>query len=444
MSLYTDRNNFVGFIEIMDTDVHGFTPVVKRMRILIYSANFAPEPTGIGKYSGEMASWLVEHGHSVRVVAAPPYYPQWKVDPAYAGRFYGREVWNGVDVWRAPLWVPKTPGGLARVFHLLSFAIASFPVMLRQVFWRPNLVICVAPAFLCAPAGLLTARLSGAESWLHLQDFEVDLAFRMGVLRGRLLQRLILRMEKGLLRRFDSVSSISSRMVEQLLKKGVLMERARYFPNWVDITHIKPTASHSKYREELKIARDAIVVLFSGTLGGKQGLMIIPAVARLLAARGNIVFLVCGDGVEKPRLEAAADGLPNVKFLPLQPFERLGELLCTADIHVLPQSPGAADLVLPSKLSGMLASGRPVISACRLGTELETVVSKCGIVVPPDDDEAFAGAVCKLADTPAMRLDLGRRARKYAETNFERDAILGRLFGAVGGEESDVANDAIA
>jgi colanic acid biosynthesis glycosyl transferase WcaI len=418
--------------------------MVKRMRILLYSANFAPEPTGIGKYSGEMAKWLVEHGHAVRVVAAPPYYPMWKVDPGYGWPPYRRELWNGVDIWRAPLWVPATPGGLARVIHLLSFAISSFPVMLRQVFWRPHLVITVAPAFLCAPAGLLIARLAGAQSWLHLQDFEVDLAFRMGLLKGGLLQRLILRMERGLLRRFDSVSSISSRMVEQLLKKGVLLARTRYFPNWVDIAHIKPTNANSRYRDELGIAKDAVVVLFSGSLGGKQGLMVIPAVAKLLASRKDIVFVICGDGVMKPRLEAAAEGLSNVRFLPLQPFERLGELLCTADIHLLPQSPGAADLVLPSKLSGMLASGRPVISTCRPGTELETVVSKCGLVVPPNDDDAFAAAVCSLADNAATRGELGRRARNYAETNFERDAILSRLFGPAVGEESRVANDAIA
>jgi colanic acid biosynthesis glycosyl transferase WcaI len=246
------------------------------------------------------------------------------------------------------------------------------------------------------------------------------------------------------LRRFDSVSSLSSRMVEQLLKKGVLLQRTRYFPNWVDITHIKPTGVNSKYRDELGIAKDAVVVLFSGSLGGKQGLMAIPAVARLLAGRKDIVFVICGDGVMKPRLEAAAEGLSNVRFLPLQPFERLGELLCTADIHLLPQSPGAADLVLPSKLSGMLASGRPVISTCRPGTELETVVSKCGMVVAPNDDAAFAAAVCSLADNSALRGELGRRARNYAETNFERDAILGRLFGPAVGEESRVANDAIA
>jgi len=415
-----------------------------RMRILLYSANFAPEPTGIGKYSGEMAQWLVDRGHSVRVVAAPPYYPAWKTDPAYVWPPYRRETWHGVDVWRAPLWVPAKPGGLARVVHLLSFAISSFPVMVQQIFWRPDLVITVAPALLCAPAGLLTARLAGAQSWLHLQDFEVDLAFRMGLLKGSLLQRLILRMERGLLRRFDSVSSISSRMVEQLLKKGVKTERIRYFPNWVDIAHIKPTAANHRYRDELGIAHDAVVVMFSGSLGGKQGLMVIPAVAKLLASRKDLVFVICGDGVMKPQLQAAAAGLSNVRFLALQPFDRLGELLGTADIHLLPQSQGAADLVLPSKLSGMLASGRPVVSTCRPGTELETVVSKCGVVVPPEDDAAFAAAICQLADNAALRLDLGRRARNFAETNFERDAILCRLFGPVAGDEATVPNDAIA
>lgn len=418
--------------------------MAKRMRILLYSANFAPEPTGIGKYSGEMARWLAEHGHSVRVVAAPPYYPQWEVLPEYARPLFRREQWNGIDVWRAPLWVPKNPSGLARVLHLLSFAVASFPVALRQVAWRPDLVITVAPAFLCAPAGLITARLCGARSWLHLQDFEVDLAFRMGFLKGKTLQRVVLRMERWVLRRFDNVSSISSRMIEQLLKKGVRAERTRYFPNWVDMAHIFPTQGTIAYRQELGIDPNATVVLFSGSLGGKQGLMVIPALAHLLSYRSDIVFVVCGDGVMKPKLENATATLSNVRFLPLQPFERLGELLCMADIHLLPQSPGAADLVLPSKLSGMLASGRPVISTSRAGTELEAVVSKCGVVVPPHDNTAFAAAICKLADDPALRTELGRHARAYAENNFERDAILGRLFGVAEGDVSSVINDAVA
>jgi putative colanic acid biosynthesis glycosyltransferase WcaI len=414
------------------------------MKILICSCNFAPEPTGIGKYSGEMAAWLAARGHEVRAVVAPPYYPKWELDRKYRWPPFRREEWRGVNVWRAPLWVPKTPGGLARVLHLLSFAVTSFPVMLAQIFWRPHLVITVAPAFVCTPAALLTARLSGAQAWLHMQDFEADIAFRMKLLKGKLLQRVILRMERWMLRRFDTVSSISDRMVRRLLEKGVSAERVRFFPNWVDIAHIKPTGHSGYYRSRLGIPADSIVVLYSGTLGGKQGLMVIPAVAARLAARRDIVFVICGDGVIKPALEAASAGLTNTRFLPLQPLERLGDLLCMADIHLLPQSLGAEDLVLPSKLSGMLASGRPVIATCHVGTELDAVVSTCGIVVPPQDSGALMEAICRLADDPAGRAHLGRCARAYAEVNFERDIVLERMFGSIEGDDVSIPDDVVA
>jgi colanic acid biosynthesis glycosyl transferase WcaI len=414
------------------------------MKVLIYSTNFAPESTGIGKYSGEMAAWLAARGHEVRAVCAPPYYPMWRVAPDYRRSAYKREQWNGVDVWRAPIWVPKTPSGLTRIVHLLSFAFTSFPLMLRQIFWMPNLVISVAPAFVCAPTALLTARLCGAHAWLHMQDFEVDIAFQMNLLRGSLLQRVVLRMERLVLRRFDVVSSISGRMAERLLVKGVDQKRIRYFPNWVDVAHIKPTFASAAYRARFGIAPDSVVVLFSGSLGGKQGLLVIPETARLLASRKNIVFVICGDGVMKPALESASADLPNVRLIPLQPFESLGELLGMADIHLLPQSVGAADLVLPSKLSGMLASGRPVIATCLAGTELHGVVSQCGMVVPPQDSAALAKAICRLSEDAGMRLELGRRARAYAEGNFERDAILSRVFEPLEGDEARVPDDVVA
>jgi colanic acid biosynthesis glycosyl transferase WcaI len=286
---------------------------------------------------------------------------------------------------------------------------------------------------------LLTARLSGAQAWLHMQDFEADIAFRMKLLKGALLQRVVLRMERWLLRRFDCVSSISGRMVHRLLEKGVPPERLRFFPNWVDIGHIRPTAQSGSYRSQLRIAADATVVLYSGSLGGKQGLMVVPAAAAILAGRPDIVFVVCGEGVMKRELEAACADLPNTRLLPLQPFERLGDLLCTADIHLLPQSLGAEDLVLPSKLSGMLASGRPVIATCLTATELGSVVSTCGIVVPPQDSAAVADAVLRLADDAELRSELGRRARGYAEENFECEAVLGRIFGFIESDEVRVA-----
>lgn len=405
------------------------------MKILLYSANFAPEPTGIGKYSGEMAAWLAAQGHEVRVVAAPPYYPAWQLGEGYAWPPYRREQWQGVDVWRAPLWVPHTPGGLTRVLHLLTFALSSLPVMLWQVFWRPNVVMTIAPAFVCAPTGWLVARLCGGKAWLHIQDFEVDVAFQMGLLKGRWLQSFVLGAERWLLRRFDIVSSISGRMLDRLRQKGVTAERVRFFPNWVDIAHIYPLFELSDYREELGIKPGTKVVLFSGTLGGKHGLMVIPDAARRLAHREDVIFVICGDGVMKPQLETASTGLANILFLPLQPFERLGQLLGLADIHLLTQSPEAADLVLPSKLSGMLASGRPVIATCREGSEIAVMVSQCGRVVPPEDGAALVDAIEQLADDAETRLALGAQARRDAEENLARDIVLGRLVEQLAGDQ---------
>ncbi len=401
------------------------------MRILIYSVNFAPELTGIGKYSGEMAAWLSAHGNDVHVVTAPPYYPNWTLQRPNGKVGYTRESWRGVKVWRAPLWVPRRPGGMTRILHLLSFALSSAPLMLRQLFWRPEIVLTVAPAFACAPVGWLTARLCGALAWLHLQDFEVDVALRLGLLRPAWLQGLLLRIERAILHRFDRVSSISNRMVDRLLKKGVHRERTRLFPNWVDTTGVVVSNGKNSFRELLEIDANTIVVLFSGSLTRKQGLMLIPDVAARLSEHNEITFVICGDGVMKSELETATRSMSNVRMLPLQPVERLSELLAMADIHLLPQSPDAADLVMPSKLSGMLASGRPVVATCRTGTEIESIVSHCGIVVPPEDGSATAQAIIELAADFRTRTRLGRCARLWAEDHFEREMVLGEVFGSM-------------
>jgi colanic acid biosynthesis glycosyl transferase WcaI len=304
--------------------------------------------------------------------------------------------------------------------------------MLLQILWRPQLVITVAPAFLCAPLGWITARASGGTAWLHLQDFEVDLAFRMNLLESKFAQRVMLRIERWVLRRFDIVSTISRRMIQLLHRKGVEPERSRYFPNWVNTTLVAPSRGSGSYRQELEIGRKTVVALFSGSLAKKQGLLSIPAAARLLAHRKDIMFVVCGDGAMRPTIAAAVAEMANVRLIPLQPVERLGELLCLADVHLLPQDADATDLVLPSKLSGMMASGRPVITMARSGTELESTVSGRGLTVAPDDAAALAAAVEHLADDPQWRAALGAEARAFAEAHFDIDSVLDRVFESIG------------
>lgn len=126
-------------------------------------------------------------------------------------------------------------------------------------------------------------------------------------------------------------------------------------------------------------------------------------------------------------LERECSGLENVRFLDLQPLERLGELLSMADIHLLPQRADAADLVMPSKLTGMLASGRPVVATAIEGTELAKVVAGCGLVVPPATPMLFADAIKRLVNDAGLRAGLGAAGRKYAEDFLDKGAVLSQF-----------------
>ena len=394
------------------------------MKVLIYGINFAPELTGIGKYTAEMAEWLQAEGHDVRVVTAPPYYPQWSVHAGYHAGRYHRESWHGIAVFRCPLWVPERPSGAKRMLHLMSFALSTLPVLVAQWRWKPDVVWLTEPPLFCAPAALLFSRLSKAKSWLHIQDYEVDAAFALGLLRSGRLQTMVLACERWLLRRFDRVSTISQRMLERAQSKGVDSARLLSLPNWVDISAIQPLQHASPYRAELGIPDDDIVALYSGNMGGKQGIEVLADAAVRLKDVPNIHFVLCGNGPARDDLMKRCAGLPRVRFIDLQPLERLGDLLGLADIHLLPQRADAADLVMPSKLTGMLSSGRPVIATAHADTELGKVVMACGSVVEPENAVALADCIQWLASEPEVRRDMGLRARAYAEEKISRGAVL--------------------
>lgn len=400
------------------------------MRILFYGINFAPELTGIGKYTGEMAQWFAQAGHEVRVITAPPYYPAWKVSEGHSAARYRAQTWQGVKVFRVPLWVPAQPGGLKRLLHLGSFALSSLPVLLGQWGWKPDVVWVVEPPLMCAPAAAAFARLRGARSCLHIQDYEVDAAFGLGLIQGQALRRWVEGAERWLMCRFDRVSTISGRMLERAAAKGVVASKRLSFPNWVDIGSITPLQAVSAYRGELGLAPEAVVALYAGNMGGKQGLEILADVARLLAADPGVQFVFCGNGAGRAELELRCQGLAQVRFLDLQPLERLSELLGLADVHLLPQRADAADLVMPSKLTGMMASGRAVLATALPQTELGQVVAEtaaCGLVVPPENAQAMALALQTLAADAALRTRLGANGRRYAERELDKVVILRRF-----------------
>ncbi|WP_424934298.1 WcaI family glycosyltransferase [Amaricoccus macauensis] len=401
------------------------------MRVLIVGINFQPEMVGIGVYTSEMAKALVCQGHAVTVVTSPPHFPAWRVPDGYKWwRYSSARTKDGVNVIRCPLYVPKIPSGMRRILHYLSFALSSFPAaLLNAIRSRPDMVFVVAPSLLSAPGARLVAWITGAKAWLHIQDFEVEAAMATSVLKDAGRRAGIARSFEGwVLGLFDKVSTISPAMVTRLCEKGVRKNRVYEFRNWSDTSHIKPLEFPSTYREELGIdARH--IALYSGSIANKQGIEIIIEAAGLLKQRQDICFLICGDGPAVPGLRARTADLQlrNVFFLPLQPKEKLGDLLGLASLHLLPQIAGAADLVLPSKLTNMLASGRPVIATALPETGLGKEVEGCGLLVEPGDSAGLARAIERLADDDALRADLGHAAVRRCHERWDSTSILERF-----------------
>lgn len=399
------------------------------MKILVIGINYRPELTGIGKFTGEMAEWLARHGTEVRVVTAPPYYPAWRVGVGYSGSLYRRECLDGVKVLRCPLWVPGKPSGLKRSLHLFSFALSAFvPALWSALRWRPDWIMVLEPPLMCLPGALIAARLSGARPWLHVQDFEVDAAFDLGLLKSARLREFAMGLERWLMKRCARVSTISERMLERLDGKKIPPAARFLFPNWVDTDLIAPLSGPNRLRAELGIPEAKIVLLYSGNMGEKQGLDLLIDAAAELADDPRYLFILCGDGAARGRLEDQAQSLQNVRFLPLQPLERFNELLDLADIHLLPQRAHAVDLVMPSKLTAMLASGKPVIATARRGTQVAKVVEICGCVVMPGDLLAFKAAIVQLAATDDVRRELGQAGRRYAIQNWAKETVLLKLM----------------
>ena len=395
------------------------------MKILLYGINYSPELTGIGKYSGEQARWMAGQGHDVRVVTAPPYYPLWQVGEGYSPWRFRTEQDEGVKVIRCPLYVPRQPRALTRLLHLMSFSASSFLAVMGQLRWKPDLVILVVPTLFCAPQALLLAKLSGARSVLHIQDYEVDAMFGLGLGGGSLMRRLAFGLERWLLRRFDRVSTISSGMLDKARGKGVSSKRLLFFPNWSETARFRQVPHSRGLLQRLGVAPGQKVLLYSGNIGEKQGLELILDAAQAHVDRPELVFLIVGQGTGKARLleRVQRDGLRNVLFAPLQAYEDLPALLVI-------QKRGVADSVLPSKLTNILAVGGHAIITADPGTTLGRLCEEhpgIAVLTEPESVAALSTGIERALALPARN----EVALNYAKEFLDKERILQRFLAQV-------------
>ncbi|MEL7580607.1 WcaI family glycosyltransferase [Pseudoalteromonas sp. D15MCD-2] len=402
------------------------------MRFLFLSLNYSPELTGIGKYNGEMAEKLYSIGGEVSVIVAPPYYPEWKVNSQYKSYLYKNESVNGVSVTRCPLYVPSKVTTLKRLLHLSSFAVSSsIALLIKLIKNRPEVIFLVQPTLFCAPTTLLLSKLFGVKTVMHIQDFEVDAMFGLGMVNEGRVARIVKRTESWLMKKFDVVSSISHSMLENAERKGVDKSKLLFFPNWADTSFVTPETDGSALRKEWGFAETDKIVLYAGNIGQKQGLEIVIEAAKNFEYEKQVKFIFVGAGAYVNTLKelAKASNLENVYFKPLQDWEDVPAMLSMADVHLVVQKKGAADAVLPSKLTNILSAGGHALVTAEASTELGKIEqANPGIytIVEPENTKDFITGLNTVLTHNTSKPNV--IARNYAQKNLDINNIIERFI----------------
>jgi colanic acid biosynthesis glycosyl transferase WcaI len=404
-----------------------------RKRILLIGYNFYPEPTGIGKYSGEMMQWLARAGYDCTAITAYPYYPYWRVQEPYrASRFWYQteqqnfEAGGRLTTYRCPMYVPSNPSGLKRILLDFSFTLSALGRLLALAFGKKyDCVVVVAPSFQFGLLGIISKLLWRTTFVYHIQDMQIEAARDLGIIKSEAVINFLFKLEKRIFNQADFVSSISDGMVQKIKEKAG--KPVLFFPNWVDNTIFYPLADKAVLKQAYGFAPTDKLVLYSGAIGEKQGLEAIIQAAKHFEASADVKFLICGSGPYKSKLEALASSLSlsNVVFLPLQPIEKFNFFLNMADVHLVIQKANASDLVMPSKLTTILAVGGLALITVNPESGLYQLVKKydMGLLVEAESQAALNASLQQALASDGMPHH-AHNGRLYAEQYLSVDTIM--------------------
>ena len=391
---------------------------MKKTEITFIGLNFAPEDSAIGLYSSEWVNQLESDGHNVTVVTGFPYYPQWSVFKQYKNKpRFLQEYIGGTKILRYKQYVPKAPTFFKRIVHIIDFTVGSLFNLFKIK--KCDLVIAVVPFTTSAFLGWIQKKRFNSKFWIHIQDFELDAALqskkepKVGPAFS-----LMFRLESWLFRKPDIVSTISHSMIDTLRKKS--NSSSFYLPNWVNPDAINPaTANFHRYINSSKT-----VLLYSGNIGEKQDWNSFVEFCNDIN-QNNYEIIIVGDGSKKNWLLERTVHLQNIKHYPPVPYSELSDLLCSVDIHLLFQKPDFLDIVMPSKVLGMMASAKPSLIIGHRESEINSVFKSNNIGLYFDRySKEVVIELDKISKQNSQMKQMGENARVYVIKNFSKDRIL--------------------
>jgi colanic acid biosynthesis glycosyl transferase WcaI len=394
------------------------------MRAIVWGINYAPEFTGIAPHSVALCEFLRGRGDDVSMVTGFPYYPSWEKRPEDRGRIYRTDQINGVPVHRCWQFVPRRVSALKRIFHEASFVFTS---TLRALSLPPaDVYVLVSPPLSLGVAGWLVGKIKGAPFVFHVQDMQPDAAVGLGMLKASWFTRALYGLESFAYRHAARVSGITQGMLKSFRGKGVPESKLLFFPNAIALSDAAPPPARGEFRGPHGFGSEEFLAIYAGNLGVKQGLEVLLETAPLLQDP-RIRILICGDGAQREALAQRVRELklPNISMLPLQVGRDYRALLVDADVCFITQQVGAGNSFFPSKLLGLLAESKPVVTVaapeCELALSL--VEGKFGVNVPPGHARELADLLEALAHDSGRLADYGAAGRRYVE-QFEKTRVM--------------------
>lgn len=398
------------------------------LKIVVLCPHFEPDTAPTGVVMTRIVEELGSLGHEVHVVTALPWYRNHRVEPEWS-----HIGWRGrtkTTAWGTVTRLDPFAGGdkrnlWRRALGFIGFSVTSTiaGVIAGRGGRRVDAVIAMSPPLTLGLSGRLVAWCRRAPLIFNIQDVFPDAAVETGAITNRAViaaARGLERITYGLSNRVTVLSDdLADNVIAKVGRRG--SRRVVVIPNFVDTERIVPLPTDTEYRHELGLS-DRPIVMYAGNVGYSQSLELMVEAAR---TRPDIDFVINGGGSARPDLERLASGVDNLVFGEFQPFDRLAEVLATADVHVVPLRRGLGRVSVPSKTYSIMAAGRPIVAAVDPGTEVDRLVegASCGIVVPPDDVQAFIDAVDRLVADLDGRTAMGRRARAFVETHASPRAV---------------------
>ena len=397
----------------------------RAVSVTVLGINYTPEPTGIAPYTTRLATGLAERGYDVSVLTGFPHYPQWRRDEA-GFRFRREETIHGVRVRRLSHSVPRQLSWIGRAAMEVTFGLQ----LLTTRWGRPDVVICITPPLLAAAMSAVRARLTPTRPALGVlvHDLYSRGVAETGAASG-LPARALDVVEWLVMRLADSVAVIHGGFSKDLTEHlGVDARRIREIRNWTHVLPPDPSAS-AAFRAARRWDPDEVVVLHAGNMGYKQGLENVVAAARLAGCRGSRArFVLLGDGNQRASLEATGVGVRALEFLPPVGEEEFSAALGAADVLLVNERPGVAQMAVPSKLTSYFSSGKPILAATDAAgfTAGELAASGAGVCVPADRPDLLLSEALRLGTDRDLGARLGEAGRRYCRELLSEEAALDR------------------